>query len=151
MTQGCVMTLTQGHISNNSAYILKIRVLPAKFDLDNISRTYCRPWQKVLSLMSRLQCMYPNPCPGHNPWLPSRILIIFHKSVDMTKDVSWPWPKVISPRSRPQCSYDPVSSGWVCHDLVSDPRSYLYHVNVTVHVPKIRVRAITPHCHVGSG
>ena len=42
----------------------------------------------------------------------------------------------------------------VCHDL--DPRSYLRGQGHTAaiiseHILEIRVRAITPHCHVGSG
>ena len=37
----------------------------------------------------------------------------------------------------------------VCHDL--DPRSYLQGQGHSVLIPKIRVRAITPHCQIGSG
>ena len=35
----------------------------------------------------------------------------------------------------------------VCHDL--DPRSYLQGQCHSAHIPEIRVRAITPQCHVG--
>ena len=70
------------------------------------------------------QCTHTqNPCPGHNSSLICWIWIIFHTIV------------VHDPR--------------VCHDL--HPRSYLQGQGHSAHIPKFRVRAITPHCHVGSG
>ena len=62
-------------------------------------------------------------CPGRNFLIPCPIWIIFHKNI--------------------------VHDLRMCHDL--DPRSYLQGQGHSAHIPKIRVRAITPHCHVGSG
>ena len=59
---------------------------------------------------------------GHNFLLPWLIWIIFHTII------------VHDPR--------------LCHDL--DSRSYLQGQGHSAHIPKIRVRAVTPHCHVGS-
>ena len=61
--------------------------------------------------------------PGHNFVLPCPIWIIFHTIV------------VHDPR--------------MCHDL--DPRSYLQGRGHSAHILEIGVRAITPHCVVGSG
>ena len=95
MTQGCVMTLTQSHISNVKVTVhiyLKsvsgLLLLTAKCDLDNISHN-C-PWPngvswpcpKVISPRSRSQCTHTqNFCPGHNSSLPSVTLIVFHTIV----------------------------------------------------------------------
>ena len=62
-----------------------------------------------------------NPCPGHNSSLPSWIWIIFHTLI----------------------VYDPRI------DL--DTRSYLQGQSYSTHIPKIRIRAITPHCQIGFG
>ena len=136
MIQGCVMTLTQGHISN-----VKVTVQT-----------------------------YQNPCPDHNSSLPCWIWIIFHTIVFHDLDPR----SYLQEKSQghsahiPQiCVWDHNSSlpCWIwiifhtivfhdqrmCHDL--DPRSHISKtkVEVTAHIPQIRVRAITPHCHVGSG
>ena len=66
-------------------------------------------------------CLFTS-CSGHNSLLPWQIWIIFHTIV--------------------------VQDLRVCHDL--DPRWYLQGQGHSAHIPKIRVRAITPHCHVGS-
>ena len=114
MTQGCVLTLSQGHISNAKVtvhiYPKSLSgpvLLTRKLDLDNISNTYCPwsmsvlwPWPKVISLMSRSQCTHTqNMCAGHNSLLPCLILIIYQKIV------SWTWLTVISPRSRSQFTH----------------------------------------------
>ena len=71
----------------------------------------------------RLSVRLFTSCPGHNFLTPCPIWIIFHTII------------VHDPR--------------MCHDL--DPRSYLQGQGHSAHIPKIRVRTITPHCHVGSG
>ena len=73
---------------------------------------------------SRSQCTNTgNSCPGHNSSLQSWIWIMFHTIV----------------------VHDPS----MCHDL--DPRSYLQGQGHSAHILEIGVRAITPHCQVGSG
>ena len=84
--------------------------------------------------------------------------------------VSWPRPKVISPRSRSKCTHTQnqcpghysslqrsiwiifytfiVRDPKICHDL--DLRSHRQGHSARIHIPKIRVGAITPNCHVGS-
>ena len=42
-----------------------------------------------------------------------------------------------------------IHDTWLCHDL--DPRSYLQGQGQIAHIPKLRVKVITRHCHVGSG
>ena len=61
-----------------------------------------------------------NLCPGHNSSLPFWIWIVF----------------------RTIFVHDPR----VCYDL--DPKSYLQGQGHSANIPKIRVRAITPNCHV---
>ena len=139
MTQGCAMTLTQGHISKVkvSAHIPKIRVRAitrqsGKLDLNNISQNCCPwpksvwwPWPRVILVPPRLRSQYTyikNLCSGHNSSLPSWILILFQAII------------IQDPR--------------VCHDL--DPRSYLQGQGHSAHIPQIRVQAITSHWYVGS-
>ena len=82
MTQGCVMTLTLGHISN-----VKVTV-----------HTYRKA--KVISPRLRSQCTHTeNPCPGHNSSLPCWILIIYHTII------SWPWLRLLLPRSKSQFAH----------------------------------------------
>ena len=111
MTQGCVMTLTQGNKFNVKVTahtypksVSRPSLLPAMLNLDIISHNCCPwpngvsiPWAKVISPRSRSQCTYTEkPCPGPNSSLPCLMLIIYHTIV------SWPWLRVISPRSRSQ-------------------------------------------------
>ena len=118
--------------------------------------------------MSYLQCQ------GHSAHIPKiRFMAItpqwqvgsgwyFTQLLFITKGVSWPWAKVISPRSNPCPDLNSSLHNWiwmifltlifhdprVCHDL--EPRSYLQVQGHNAHIPKNHVRAITPHCHVGS-
>ena len=106
-------------------------LLTAKMDLDNISHNCCPwpkgvswPWPKVISPTSRSQCTHTkNLYAGHYSSLPCWILIIFHTIV--------------------------VHDLRLCHDL--DPRSYHQGQGHSAYILKIRVQAITPLCHVGSG
>ena len=72
MTKGCVMTLTQGYISNFKVTVHTYPksvpgpfLLNAKLDLDNISHNCCPwpkdvswPWPKVINPRSRSQCTH---------------------------------------------------------------------------------------------
>ena len=111
MTEGCLMTLTQGLISyvkiTMHTYQKSLSgplLLTAKIDRDNISYNCCPwpkgvswPWPKVTSLRSRSQwTQTKNSCMGHNSSLPSWIYIIYHTII------SWPWFRVTSLWSRSQ-------------------------------------------------
>ena len=109
-------------------------------------------------------------CPCYN-FVSTCLDNIWNNGCPWPKGSSWSWPKVIFPRLRSQCTQtknpclchksSPPSRIWiifhtivvheprVCHYL--DPRSYLQGQGHRVHIPKICVQAITPHCLVGSG
>ena len=135
MTEGCVITLTQGHIvkvtvhiyrnpcpSHNSSlpswiwiifHTIVVHDPRVCHDLDP------RPYLQGQGHIAHIQ----NLCPCHKSSLPSWIWIIFHILI--------------------------VHDRRMCHDL--DERSYLRGQGHSAHLPKIRVHAITPHCQVGSG
>ena len=130
MTQWCVITFVQGHISKVNVTMHTYRKLVygplffnAKLDLNNISNKCCPwpngvswpcNWLKVISKGQGRSAHTQNLCPSHISSQPSWIWIIFHT--------------IIVPRG--------------CHGL--DLRSYLQCQGHSAHIPKIHVQAITP-------
>ena len=120
---------------------------------------------------SRSQCTFTeNLCPDHNSSLSSWIWIIFHTLIVHDLIVCYdldPRSNVhVSPRSRSQCIHTPKpfhghnfslpSWIWIIFhtiiiQLLSMTQGHIFKVKVTVNIIlKICVRAITPHCKLGS-
>ena len=149
MTQGFVMTLTQG-------YIFKVKVSNRVMSdsslcylglgwysvLHNYYLDMSWPWPKVISWKSRWQYIHnQNPCLGLINWAIGMLdlndtsvytIIIIGHDPRMFHD----WHKFISSKSK--CTKKAKIS-------------YLECQGHSAHIPKNCVRVITPHCEVGSG
>ena len=140
MTQGYVMTLIQVHTSKvpprsrlKCTHIkIHVRVITLHCYVGSRCFTQLLPMtQECVMILSkghtsrsRSQCTHAqNPCPAHNSLLPCWIWIIFNSIV--------------------------VHDQRVCRDI--HLMSYLQGQSHSALIPKICVRAITPHCHFGSG
>ena len=152
MTQGCVMSLTQGHTSkvkvthtqilypgHNSSLPCWIWIIFHTIVVHDQRKCHDLDPRSHIQGQGQIAHITKYVCPGDNSSLPCWIWIIFHTIV------------VHDPRVCHDLEIFHtivVLNTRVFHDL--DPRSYLQGQGHSALIHKINVRAITLHCHVGS-